>query len=183
MYVHPRINRFLRSLIETFFEREKRTYLKKCLKMPLSKHYNSGNSPLGHLHLWSGDTKLGTEIWSHDVCICYLYWRDTSIQGTLASGPEGFPCVRFWQNVSRGCPLNVEVLLYALFTGRIKLFPRQTIEEPRWTGVTVSCSQKCFHGIIKSSSKPTDVVRGSKPCEVVAFGARNRAFVWYRAGQ
>ena len=91
--------------------------------------------------------------------------------------------VRFWQNVSRGCPLNVEVLLYALFTGRINLFPRQTIEEPRWTGVTVPTSQKCFHGIIKSSSKHTDVVRRSKPCEVVAFDAKNRAFVWYRAGQ
>ena len=42
MSVRLRINRFFRSLIETFFEREKRTYLKKCLKMPLSRHYKSG---------------------------------------------------------------------------------------------------------------------------------------------
>ena len=27
---------------------------------------------------------------SHDLCICYLYWRDTSIQGkgALFEGPE-----------------------------------------------------------------------------------------------
>ena len=45
--VRLRVNRFFRSLIETFSEREKRTYLKKCQKMPLSRHYKSGNSPLG----------------------------------------------------------------------------------------------------------------------------------------
>jgi len=187
MSVRLRINRFFRSLIETFFEREKRTYLKKYLKMPLSRHYKSGNSSLGHLHSWSGDTKFGTEIWSHNVCICYLYWRDNSIQGTLASGPEGFPWIEVvlcaflterMPRVSLECRGSIVCAFYRTYN----LFPRQTIEEPRWTGVTVPSSQKCFHGIIKSSSEPTDKSKGPSHARL-SHGAKNRAFVWYRAGQ
>lgn len=129
MSVRLRINRFFRSLIETFFER---IYLKKCLKMPLSRHYKSGNSPLGHLHSWSGDTKFGTEIWSRNVCICYLYWRDTSIQGTLVSGPEGFP----W----------LEVVLCAFLTQRI---PRVSLE----CRGSIVCA---FYRTYKSVSKTND---------------------------
>ena len=31
-----------------------------------------------------GDTKFGPGKSSHNFCICYLYWRDPSIQGTVA---------------------------------------------------------------------------------------------------
>lgn len=134
----------------------------------------------------------GRKIWNRNMltwCLYllpllegHLYSRDTYL------GSRGFPwievvlCAFLTERIPR-MPLNVEVLLYALLIGRINLFPRQTIEEPRSTGVTVPSSQKCFHGIIENSSKPTGVVRRSKPCEVVAFGAKNRAFIWYRAGQ
>ena len=96
------------------------------------KAHNSGNSPLGHLHLWSGDTKFGTEIWLHDVCICYLCWRDTSIEGTLGSGPEGFP----W----------IEVVLCAFLTERI---PRVSLE----CRGSIVCA---FYRTYKSVSKTND---------------------------
>lgn len=139
MSVHLRINRFFRSLIETFFEREKDIYLKKCLKMPLSKHYKSGNSPLGHLHSWSRDAKFGTEIWSHNVCICYLCWRDTSIQGTLASGPEGFP--------------SIEVVLCAFLTERI---PRVSLE---CRGSIVCAFDRTYKSVSKTNDRGASLDR------------------------
>ena len=40
---------------------------------------NTGICLLGHVY--SGDTKFGPEKSSHNLCICYLYWRDISFQG------------------------------------------------------------------------------------------------------
>ena len=45
----------------------------------------------GHLHSW--DAKFGLEKCSRNLCICYLCWSDTSVQGkeTLFLGPKTWP--------------------------------------------------------------------------------------------
>ena len=50
----------------------------------------SFGTPLLKGHLHSLDTKFGLEKCSHNLCICYLCWSDTSVQGkeTLFLGPK-----------------------------------------------------------------------------------------------
>ena len=63
--------------------------------IPFLTNY-SGTSPLRHLYSSNtsirGTKNLVPEKCSHNLCICYLYWRETSIQG---EGPNpGFTSIQ-----------------------------------------------------------------------------------------
>ena len=55
---------------------------------PLHKSFLHYSSHLRHIHL--EDMKFGPGKCSHNLCICYLYWRDISIQGkgAISLSPE-----------------------------------------------------------------------------------------------
>ena len=61
-------------------------------------HYSSH---LRHIHL--EDIKFGLGKCSHNLCICYLYWRDTSIQGkgAISLSPEHGHLMAQWQQLSK----------------------------------------------------------------------------------